>query len=233
VILSDPTRTKVIASLLTGFLAAGAGWIFLQAREQALLHRAGEREVLVAARYVPAYTHLNGSWLASRKIPSEFLSKGTLDRLEDLQDLTTLAPFNAGEPILFNKLAHSSQSLAAAVPEGKRAFTLGVDAMSGVAGLVRPGDLVDVLTLNATEKSGPTGGAVMLFQAIQVLAAGSQYSDVDKILPESVNTVTLALNPREVQTALAAQARGRLQLALRPSGDTEPADLTQPSPARP
>jgi pilus assembly protein CpaB len=179
--------------------------------------------VLAASRYIPAYTRLDPASLAWREIPAEYLPKGSLDKLEDAVDMLTLAPLSQGEPVLFNKLAHASQSLAAAVPEGLRAFSLGVDAVSGVSGLLRPGDRVDVLLLSG--ESDHRAMAATLFQAAAVLAVGSQYAPDDKGQAEGGSTVTLALSPQDCEIALFAQSKGRLQLSLRATGDRETRDL--------
>src|ERR1041385_8522401 len=141
----DPVRSKLVASLSLAALAAGTLWIYLRQEERSLLHRAQEVPVVMASRYIPAYTRLDEARLEIRSMPDEYVPKAAARRAEDLKDLVTLAPFNAREPILLNKVARSTQSLAAAIPEGMRAMSLAVDAVSGVAGLVRPGDLVDVL----------------------------------------------------------------------------------------
>jgi pilus assembly protein CpaB len=125
--------------------------------------------------------------------------------------------------VLFNKLARSSQSLASAVPEGRRAYSLAVDPVSGVSGLVRPGDHVDVLLL--TGDDGTKAMAATLFQGVQVLAVGGQYAVDEKGPAEGGNTVSLALTPHECEVALFAQSRGRLHLTLRPTGDDQNVEL--------
>jgi pilus assembly protein CpaB len=221
----DPNRSKLLASLALGALAAGLCWLYLSGREQALLHRGEEREVLEASRYIPAYTRLDENYLERRKIPGEYLPKGVVSKIEEVRDLVTLAPFNARELIFFNKLAHSSQSLAAVVPEGQRAFTVPMDAVSGLNGLVRPGDDVDVLFLAEAEKGKAPGMVGTLFQDTRVVAVGGQYAPGDKASGDAPATVTLALSPRDCQVALMAQSRGHLQLALRAPDDRLPLDL--------
>lgn len=56
-------------------------------------------------------------------------------------------PFSPGEVVMDNKLANPQDPsfLAASIPDGTRAVTISVNAISGVAGLIYPGDRVDVL----------------------------------------------------------------------------------------
>lgn len=225
----DPSKTKLFASLALGLLSAAGAWIYLSQQEKNLLHRAEEQEVLVASRYIPAFTRLDETYLEFRKIPGEYLTKGTVRHAEDLKDMVSVAPFNSREPILFNKLAHSSQNLAAAVPEGKRALAVPVDPVSGIAGLIRPGDIVDVLWMTSREVRGEPELAATLFQAVRVVAAGNQFSNggnsAEKGQVEAPVTVALALSPRDCQLAVVAMSRGRLQLSLRPPDDQALVDL--------
>jgi len=219
----DPNRKKILLALGLALAAALLSWLWLDAKERELLRRGQPRRVLAASRYIPAYTRLDPASLAWREIPAEYLPKGSLDKMEDAVDMLTLAPLSQGEPVLFNKLAHASQSLAAAVPEGLRAFSLGVDAVSGVSGLLRPGDRVDILLMAG--ESEARSMASTLFQSVAVLAVGSQYAPDEKGPAEGGSTVTLALSPQDCEIALFAQSRGRLQLSLRATGDRETQEL--------
>jgi len=212
-------RKKMLLAMGLALAAGLLSWLWLRSQEQLLLRRSHARRVLAAAKYIPAYTRLDEGSIVWREIPDEYLSKGAIEKADEALDMLTLAPLSAGEPVLFNKLARASQSLAAAVPEGLRALSLGVDAVSGVAGLIRPGDRVDVLYLNA-EGEGRSMAAT-LFQCVRVLAVGSQYAPDEKGPAEGGSTVTLALSPGDSEIALFAQSHGRLQLSLRASGDRE------------
>src|SRR5262249_11705608 len=66
-----------------------------------------------------------------------------------------LSPLKRGEPILHSKVTGPGQraSLAGQLEEGKRAVTVQVDDVRGVAGFVMPGDFVDMVLI-ADEVSG-------------------------------------------------------------------------------
>ncbi len=231
----DPSRKKLLVSLLLGFLAAALGLAYLAVQKQDLLDQSQMVKVLVAARYIPAYTRLDDTWLDTRKIPRAYLSKGTMTKVSDVEGLLCLAPFSQGEPILLNKLAQASQSLAAAIPEGLRAFTISVDSATGINGLVQPGDYVDVLFLSGGGSEGGQSSksmAATLFQDKRVVAVGSQYSPAaassSNTPPTASNgggTITLALSPHECEVALFAQSQGRIQLCLRPTGENNFVEL--------
>jgi pilus assembly protein CpaB len=214
----DPIRKKALIAMAAALLAAGLSWYFLDARERDLLRRSKPRKIITAAHYLPAYTRLEPKDLQWREVPEEYLPKGALESAEEALGLVTLAPHASGEWVLFNKLARGSQSLAAAIPEGQRAFTLGIDPISGVSGLLRPGDIVDVLLLNE-EGSGGRSMAATLLQAVRVLAVGTQFAVDEKSGADSAATATLALSPEECELLLFAASRGRLHLTLRSPAD--------------
>jgi pilus assembly protein CpaB len=215
----EPEKKRLATALGLALLAAGLAWAYLYTRERQLLSAAEELKVLVAKRYIPANTRLEGGALAWQRIPRAFVPKGAITDASTALGLQSLVPFNPGEPILYNKLAEQGQALAASVPEGKRAVSLPVNAVSGVSGLLRPGDHVDALLLYGQGASSQAG---LLLQDLNVLAVGSD-TDGRENRERAAATVTLALSPEESTLALVAAAQGQLHLALRATGDARPA----------
>ncbi|MES2201925.1 MAG: Flp pilus assembly protein CpaB [candidate division FCPU426 bacterium] len=216
----DAVKTKFYGSLLVAALAALAAWLYLGAKEKALLRRGSMTGVIAARSYLPATTRIQAKHLIRVEIPAEYVSKGAVTDPSSIIGQLTLVPFSAGEPLTHNKLSSGGQSLAGSVPEGRRAFSIPVDKVSGVAGLVRPGDMVDVFYISGDNKAaGSSGQASLLLQSIQVLAVGEMASEHSE-KADSTGTITLALTPQESELTLFALARGILHLGLRPSGDT-------------
>lgn len=215
-----PDRKRLLFALALAAAAAllGFGWLFLEERQ--LLHQGQELKVLVAKRYLPAYTRLEAKDLAWMKLPRAFAPTGVVTEASSVLGLQTLVPFSPEEPLIFNKLALGEQALAASVPEGKRAVSLAVNAVTGLSGLLKAGDHVDVLLLHG---QGPAAQAGLLIQDAPVLAVGSNLTRNEGTRNEATGTVTLALSLEDASLALAATANGMLQLALRASGDSRPA----------
>lgn len=125
--------------------------------------------------------------------------------------------------------------LAIRVPIGMRAVSIDTTAEIAVAGLVRPGDRVDVQVVypGADAISGARGAgrsrAQTLLQMVQVLAVGEvvvgaqQGSGAEEALsspPPPARTVTLALTPEQVSTLSLAKSTGALTLSLRNPADS-------------
>jgi pilus assembly protein CpaB len=223
-------KSKFLASLGVALLAGILAWLYLDYRENDLLRRGHLVRVIAARRYLSAYSRIKAGDLEWREMPAEYVVKGYVTSDADAVEQLALVAFNADEPLTYNKISSGSASLSNSVPEGMRALSLPVDKVSGIAGLIRPGDLVDVLYLDGQKK--PDLSVAMLFQGVKVLAAGNIFSEHQE-KDAAEGSVTLAFSPQDAQLAMLALNLGALQLALRsggdsrlvPSGAQRPADL--------
>lgn len=124
-----------------------------------------------------------------------------------------------GEPILVTKVTNIGEpaDLRSLLTVGMRAFVINIDATSGVAGFLQPGDQVDVLW-TGTGISGQTESRV-LGQDIKVIAV-DQSADQDVSRPQLARTATLEVSQDTVLKLVQAQNTGRLTLSLRGLTDT-------------
>jgi pilus assembly protein CpaB len=142
--------------------------------------------------------------------------------------------------------------LAIRVPMGMRAISIDTTSEIAVAGLVRPGDRVDVQVvypgedaLSGARTSGASRARTLL-QMVPVLAVGEAVvgtqpaSGVEGAVaaePPQARTVTLALAPEQVSQLALAKSTGALTLSLRNPGDraevavAQVASSPQPRPA--
>jgi len=115
-------------------------------------------------------------------------------------------------------------------PPGKRAYTVMIDSLSAVGGLINPGDTVDILSHLKIPRGDGSGKkntvTTVLFQNIPVLAVGTNFRPIG-VKPRYAAQqksrslrVTLALTPEEVSLMSFAQKRGKMQLALRSPTET-------------
>jgi len=217
-------RTSVIAAAACGLLAALLAFGWFSAKERAFRDLSAPAPALVAARHIPSGTRIGRSMLETREIPRAFIQPGALRSIDEADGQLAVAPIAAGEQILANKITRGGVALALAVPPGKRAVSIGVDAAGGVAGLLQPGDLVDVI---ATTEDGGTPRTWLLMQAAPVLAVGKAFGVGRE--PEAgggffeapADTVTLAASPLEAVHLAHLELSGRMKLVLRAPGDAE------------
>jgi pilus assembly protein CpaB len=129
----------------------------------------------------------------------------------------TLALIARNEPILVSKITAPNQAatLSSMLAPGKRAVTVRVDDVRGVAGFIQPGDLVDVVLIRteAEMRSNESYSDVIL-QSAKVLAI-DQITGERTEQPTIAKAVTLEVGPEDAQKILLATNIGRLSLILR------------------
>ena len=163
---------------------------------------------------VPLVSINEGSTLSREQItvvkwPTDYLPKGTVFENADLlvgrvarQDLFP------GEPIFKQKVSGDDThgGLTAIIPKGLRAVTVAVTEVKGVAGFVKPGDRVDILTTFELDKEGGQASRKTrtVLQDVLVLASAQTMVDDKKYLIETPSGVTRG----EVSTSTAAGSTG-------------------------
>ena len=120
----------------------------------------------------------------------------------------------------------SLPGLAALVPEGYRATTIRVDDEAGVAGLLSPGMLVDVISVVRAETGNRANTtAKVVLQNIKVLATGQNMATPkEQVTPESVKTITLLVTPQEAEKLVMSSYDTRLRLIVRSFTDQNAVD---------
>jgi pilus assembly protein CpaB len=142
-----------------------------------------------------------------------------------------------GAPILADAVIHPGDHgfLAAVLAPGMRATTVGVDAVSGAAGLIWPGDHVDVLlTQTLDDPSVPLGqriAAELVLQDVRVIATGQQLVQGQvtangQAAPPPATTVTLEVTPDEAERCAVATRLGPLSLVVHSSSASPVTDQT-------
>jgi pilus assembly protein CpaB len=115
-------------------------------------------------------------------------------------------------------------SSSAIVAEGKRAMTVSVNEIVGVAGFALPGNYVDILLNTQDENTRERDKRVskIVLEHVLVLAI-AQTSKRDETTPRVVSAVTLEVTPEEAEKIDLARSVGTLTLVLRNQMDIKPA----------
>jgi hypothetical protein len=125
-------------------------WLQLQTNALAVYQPAGQvvvaAEPLAYGAMVMSESVVGIPWYANTLPEGAFASK---DDLHQGGRRTVLYPLKRGEPVLRSRVTGAGQraSLAALLEDGKRAVTVRVDDVRGVAGFVLPGDFVDLVMI--------------------------------------------------------------------------------------
>jgi pilus assembly protein CpaB len=141
---------------------------------------------------------------------------------------TALASIAKNEPILPSKITGAGQrgTLSAVIETDKKAITIRVDDVLGVAGFVQPDDRVDVLLTRNDRPTSPSSYPVtgasyadLLLQNVRVLA-------IDQIADRSgqakpAKAVTIEVTTEDAQKVALGASVGQLSLALRQAGSLQ------------
>src|SRR5471032_1203252 len=217
--------TMIIVALLLACAAVvvAAKWIGDQSSHNSNKVAVALLDISMGARLTPALIHMV-DWPANSMPPGAIVDMKTLDGRITRSDILR------GEPLMESKLTPvgTSGGLSAVVAEGKRAMTVRVNDVVGVAGFALPGNFVDILVNTQDDSRDTANGSQnqaiskIVLERILVLAI-AQESNRDDTKPKVVNAVTLELTPDQVEKLDLARSVGTLSLLLRNQVDPQSA----------
>lgn len=212
------------------------------------------RQVLVAKTNLNAGQFLEESdfsWLGrpDNTLRPELYLQGA-DSTVPLVGAVLLRPLQAGEAIQRGDVVSPRERgfLAAVLPPDKRSISVAVDEVAGNAGLIFPGDRVDMIVTHTEPRVEDPSRQVMgqiVLEDLRVLAvdqalrgptdeaAKDGKSGVAMTQPQrrtAARTVTLEVSPRDAEIVAVAVNLGRVTLALRSLAQTA---VPSPSEGRP
>ena len=187
--------------------------------------------VVVATRSIPPLTVLTAEMVDVREVPAAYAISGSLYSTDACLGRVAMVPLALGEVVLTSKISTqqaASASLSFAIRPGKRAMTVQVDEISGVAAFPRPGDHVDLLVTfrPLPQPSGSTDPVEqrtrLLMEGVAVLAVVQEFSAPNDATPREIKgytSLTLEVTPEQGAIIAAAEAQGWLRYMLRPTLD--------------
>ncbi len=232
-------KKLLIAAGLVASFAALLMFLFLMEKEkQTKEYHADDIEVVHALTDIPAGSPLTQDRVEIKKVPQRFLPANPLlyRDLATYLEMPVSETLKKGAMILTSDfaVAEVARTLSGRIPQGERAMSIPVDAISGVSGLLRPGDRIDVLGTfpmgNKDEVVPEAGGdgvgyvTMNLLQNVTLLAVGQEISDIaadSRQQRGAYSTVTASLTPDESELLTIAQTRGKLTLLLRHRDDLD------------
>ena len=214
-------------ALVLGLVAVYLANIFLTQSEQRAA-AAETTKIAVAAIPLDYGAELTPDKVRFIDYPVQSLPPGSYRSLAQLlpqgKTRAVLRPMTINEPILASKLTGEGQgaSIAQLLPDGKRAVSVRIDDVSGVAGFIQPNDAVDVLVTR--QVAAGTNNRVqvtdVLLQNTKVLAMGQDAKNADG-QPKIARSATLEVDPLDAQKLALAQEVGSLSLVLRRPGEEQ------------
>ena len=216
------TRTLIVlaVAILSGLVA-----VMLAARWLDRQSNSGITRIVVAATEISLGQRLTPELVKLVDWPRDSLPPGSHADIAKLEGRVLKSALQRGEPVLDAKLAPlgTQGGLSAVIAEGKRAITVRVNDVIGVAGFALPGNYVDIIV--NTQKDGDRtlrdqNISKIVLEKILVLAVAQEVSR-DETKPRVVNAVTLEVTPEEAEKIDLARSVGSLSLVLRNQVDPD------------
>lgn len=229
-------NARLIVLLLVAVVAAGGAglaansWLTTQraamesAKATQPVIESNEVRILVAKQALPAGTLIKKNNLRWQAWPSSGLSGAYMKegdiKPEDFIGTVVRVGVATGEPITEARVVRPGAHgfLSAVLRPGFRAITIAVNATSGIAGFVFPGDRVDLVLSHKLQRKGEDGRALRVAETvltdIRVLAIDQSTNDqVEEA--NTVKNVTIEVTPKQVEIVSLISVLGRLSLSLR------------------
>jgi len=211
-----PRRSlAVFVAIVMAAIASAAAYAELHSAQQRAYRNSKLTSVFVVKAVVPrddsaAAAYAQGL-IQATKMPVQFVPAGAVTKLSVLSDHVAGSDLPVGEVVVSGMFVSptSIPSVAAqTVPKGDVAVSVSVDQVHSVAGLVQPGDKVDILVdINGDSES-------YLYQSVPVLAVGTTLVTAPgtktqtSAPPEAMNVITFAVSKVDAARIALANSGG-------------------------
>lgn len=189
-------------------------------------------KVVVANSDLRPGTFLSGETVAVRDVPKAFLHSDAIlaEAWSSIAGRVLSHPVRSGEPVLVSHLAkEAGAGFSSQLETGQRALTFPVDDESSIAGMLAPGDHIDIFFTTATSNESVT---LPLLSNVPVIATGvrtvtnTAYLD-DRRDANGYHTVTVSVVPEDAAKITHAQDAGKITITLRQPKDQAPSHIAR------
>jgi pilus assembly protein CpaB len=226
-------KKKLVVAVGLALIAVLSLWLYSRSLQEEVA--GGQKvQILVAGEDIAAGVRVTKAMLAVREVPEAYVHQASIHKGEENQIIgrPVAEKVAQGQPLLWSdfELQKSAQSrrLAGAVQKGQRALTIPVDMSGSLAGMLRPGDHVDILGTFARAQ-GTDWATVTLLQNVLVIATGDLRGTGEGEEapvgggggPRTFNNITVSVDLEEAELLVFSMQRGPINMALRSQEDLE------------
>jgi len=216
------SKVLLVFGIILGGITAFFLYDYLTNMQEPVAAAVPQSDVVVARDTIPAHTPINAEMLEIKSIPVDAIHPEAGDDISLFVGGIARSEIIRGEQVLSSRVHTEDMraTLSYRIPENMRAISIPVGEVTGVAGYITPGDIVDVLlTIEEEEINEGTMTTYTLFQKVKVLAIGEMPREVEDDESRLVNTVTLEVSPEQAEVFAYSYQMGAFHLALRSPSD--------------
>lgn len=193
----------------------------------------GMTTVVVAAKAIEFGKRIEQDSLKVADWPVDAQPEGAYNDIEAVVGMVSKYHILTGEPVLAARVADPEKSplLAGLIEPNKRAMSVRVDDVVGVAGFLLPGSRVDVVASKRIDTGNRQYKTRTILHNLRVLAVDQTASAGSDDKPVVVRAVTLEVGPDQAEKLVQATSEGSVQLALRNPEDQAIPEITGKKPA--
>ena len=232
-------NAKTIVIAIVALVVAAATGLLIQswmsAQRDAMLRSmpkvakdTGVPKVMVARKGLPAGTFLKPEHIEWREWPKRGIAKAYLVKgkrtINELVGAVVRRGISAGEPITDGRIVKpgSRGFMAAVLTPGMRAVSVPINATTGIAGFVFPGDRIDLILTH--KLSSGKGKKRKSSQVSETVLTGVRVLGVDQRSNDQTQgkgrvkipkTTTIEVTPKQAEMVAVAKELGKLSLSLR------------------
>lgn len=219
----------ILIAIISGILGVLLVWKYTEKIKQ----EADKFEyisVIAAKQNIPENTKITSDMLYRKQIIKDYKHKQEITESKEVLGYITLVPFTEGQSIYTSQIVKPGDykaGLAYTIPEGKRALAIPINDVSGVAGKLRIGDIVDILctipiptveeNFEGKLEEKDVAYTLEVLNDIQILDFGkaTPINEEDVKTPTDAKTVVILVTPEQSLKVKLAVEKGIISLTLR------------------
>ncbi|AZV57748.1 Flp pilus assembly protein CpaB [Clostridium sp. AWRP] len=223
----------ILISFILALIAAAAAFIYLQSLKSSS-EAAKKTTILVAAETISSGTLIDKKMVKKVQVPYNPIFDNYIKDFSKIAGKYATQTISKNEGFHIDKLLEKGgDELNLKMDNDYRAISISVTGDSGVSGLLKPKDYVDIIVYTSEKRDGTKivrpDEAKIVLQNIQVLAVDKQINRENKENNSNKSSdngkaptnflVTLSVKVSDLEKVILAQSIGSIKLALRPLKD--------------
>jgi pilus assembly protein CpaB len=218
------SKSIVLIAISLGFgLVAAIGITQVMGRSKSsAVAEVPKKPVLIAKKDLDIDTELMADMFSVEQWPANLIAEGTVTKLEEIEGKVLLARAVKGGPVVLTNMVNKTDLKTKKIPAGFKLIGIELGSDDHIAGLLQPGDLVDLIAVvRQTRNAAPTSQTFL--RKVRIYNVGTNTTkDIEARNVAKGNTVVgLLVTEKQSEQILLVKKYAELKIALRSDQDSE------------